>query len=114
MGKGDKARRPRQDGKRIITAIMGKFFMVELLFCRGGGGRSVGLVKICMMLVCSFYAISPIAFLFSQSMVGLACDLRLDSTELCSDTNKWAWFHQYCMAARMAKALQQRTSIPPE
>ena len=54
-------------------------------------------------------------FFFSpQSMAGLACDLMLDSMELCNDATKWAWFYQYCMAARMAKALQQRTRIPSE
>ena len=47
-------------------------------------------------------------------MVGLACDLMLDSMECCADGSKWAWFHQYCMAARMARALQRRTPLPQE
>ena len=49
-----------------------------------------------------------------QAMVGLACDLMLDSMECCTDASKWAWFHQYCMAARMAKALQRRIPLPQE
>lgn len=55
-----------------------------------------------------------IIHVFIQSMVGLACDLMLDSMECCADGTKWAWFNQYCMAARMAKALQRRTVIPQE
>ena len=26
---------------------------------------------------------------------------------------KWHWFKQYCVAARMSKALEQRTNLPP-
>jgi E3 ubiquitin-protein ligase HERC2 len=49
---------------------------------------------------------------FFQSLAGLACDLELDTLECCSDVTKWAWFIQYCSAARMAKSLQNRTRIP--
>ena len=45
-------------------------------------------------------------------MVALACDLEMDTMDCCSDATKWAWFTQYCVAARMAKALQNRTAIP--
>ena len=44
-----------------------------------------------------------------QSLVALACDLKMDEMESCSDTTKWSWFSLYCGAARMAKAIQNRT-----
>lgn len=55
----------------------------------------------------------PLSPHYVQSMVALTCDLELD-TDCCADTTKWAWFTQYCVAARMAKALQNRTPIPPK
>ncbi len=32
--------------------------------------------------------------------------------DCCKDVTKWTWFNQYCLAARMAKSLQNRTPIP--
>ena len=49
---------------------------------------------------------------FFQSLVGLGCDLELDTMELCSDATKWMWFMQYCVAARIAKSIQNRSPIP--
>ena len=51
-------------------------------------------------------------YYFIQSLAALACDLELDTMQCCSDMTKWTWFVQYCMAARMAKALQQRSVAP--
>lgn len=48
---------------------------------------------------------------FFQSMVALASDFELDTFECCADGTKWNWFTQYCMAASMAKALQNRSPI---
>ena len=36
----------------------------------------------------------------------------LDSLPCCSETYKWAWFRRYCMAARVARALVERTELP--
>lgn len=49
---------------------------------------------------------------YIQSMVGLSSDIELDTMDCCKDVTKWTWFNQYCLAARMAKALQNRTPIP--
>ncbi len=46
--------------------------------------------------------------------MALACDLELDTMDCCADATKWAWFTQYCVAARMAKAMQNRTPTPPK
>ncbi len=51
-------------------------------------------------------------FLFAQSVVGLSSDVELDTMDCCKDVTKWTWFNQYCLAARMAKSLQNRTPIP--
>lgn len=45
--------------------------------------------------------------------MALACDLGLDSLVMCLEIHKWTWFRRYCMAARVAKALQNRTALPP-
>ncbi len=47
-----------------------------------------------------------------QSVVGLSSDVELDTMDCCKDVTKWTWFNQYCLAARMAKSLQNRTPIP--
>ncbi|CAI8007319.1 E3 ubiquitin-protein ligase HERC2 [Geodia barretti] len=49
---------------------------------------------------------------FLQSLVLLGCDVELDCMESCSDSTKWTWFAQFCVAARMARAIQNRTPIP--
>lgn len=53
-------------------------------------------------------------FLFSyfQVLVALACDLELDSFLGLADNHKWAWFKRYCHAARVAKALIHRATLP--
>ena len=45
-------------------------------------------------------------------LVALACDLGLDSLPYCLEAHKWAWFRRYCMAARVAQALEKRTPLP--
>ena len=45
-------------------------------------------------------------------LVALACDLGLDSLPTCLEAHKWAWFRRYCTAARVAGALERRTSMP--
>ena len=45
-------------------------------------------------------------------LVALACDLGLDSLPVCIEAHKWAWFRRYCMAARVAKALEARRHLP--
>lgn len=30
----------------------------------------------------------------------------------CSEIRKWLWFHRYCLASRVAKALINRTTLP--
>ncbi|XP_012287916.1 E3 ubiquitin-protein ligase HERC2 [Orussus abietinus] len=49
---------------------------------------------------------------FFKVLVGLACDLELDSMQCCAEIHKWSWFRRYCLAARVAKALINRTSLP--
>ena len=49
---------------------------------------------------------------FFQSLMTLAANLELDTLDCCSDTSKWSWFSQYCMALRTAKSLQHRTPLP--
>lgn len=44
--------------------------------------------------------------------MALACDLGLDALPACLEAHKWAWFRRYCMAARVAKALESRTRLP--
>jgi hypothetical protein len=51
---------------------------------------------------------------FFQSMVALASDFELDTFECCGEGTKWNWFTQYCMAASMAKALQNRAPVKPK
>lgn len=47
-----------------------------------------------------------------QVLVALACDLELDTLPCCAETHKWAWFRRYCMASRVAVALDKRTPLP--
>lgn len=47
-----------------------------------------------------------------QVLVALACDLELDTLPCCAETHKWAWFRRYCMASRVAVALDRRTPLP--
>ena len=63
------------------------------------------LIKVLIVTV----TIVPTVF---QSVVGLSSDLELDTMDCCKDITKWAWFVQYCLAARMAKSLQCRSVIP--
>lgn len=42
----------------------------------------------------------------------MACDLELDKLSCCSEAHKWAWFRRYCMAARVATGIVQRTALP--
>ncbi|KAK7864133.1 hypothetical protein R5R35_007650 [Gryllus longicercus] len=49
---------------------------------------------------------------FFKVLVALACDLGLDSLPCCSENHKWSWFRRYCMAARVASALVNRTALP--
>ncbi|XP_041055229.1 E3 ubiquitin-protein ligase HERC2 isoform X4 [Carcharodon carcharias] len=49
---------------------------------------------------------------FFKVLVALACDLELDTLPCCAETHKWAWFRRYCMALRVAVALDKRTSLP--
>uniref|UniRef100_A0A8C6ITP0 HECT-type E3 ubiquitin transferase n=1 Tax=Melopsittacus undulatus TaxID=13146 RepID=A0A8C6ITP0_MELUD len=49
---------------------------------------------------------------FFKVLVALACDLELDTLPCCAETHKWAWFRRYCMASRVAVALDKRTSLP--
>ncbi|XP_046386640.1 E3 ubiquitin-protein ligase HERC2 isoform X3 [Ischnura elegans] len=49
---------------------------------------------------------------FFKALVALGCDLGLDSLPCCSENHKWAWFRRYCMAARVASALVNRTPLP--
>lgn len=44
--------------------------------------------------------------------MALACDLELDTLPCCAETHKWAWFRRYCMASRVAVALDKRTPLP--
>ena len=47
-----------------------------------------------------------------QVLVALACDLGLDSLPTCLEVHKWSWFRRYCMAARVAKSLENRNPLP--
>ncbi|OXU31335.1 hypothetical protein TSAR_012680, partial [Trichomalopsis sarcophagae] len=49
---------------------------------------------------------------FFKVLVALACDLELDGMPCCSEIHKWSWFRRYCLAARVAKALINRTALP--
>lgn len=49
---------------------------------------------------------------FFKELVALACDLELDRLSCCSEAHKWAWFRRYCMAARVATGIVQRTVLP--
>ncbi|KAJ8681467.1 hypothetical protein QAD02_017254 [Eretmocerus hayati] len=49
---------------------------------------------------------------FFKCLVALACDLQLDEMPCCSEIHKWSWFRRYCLAARVAKALVNRTALP--
>ena len=49
---------------------------------------------------------------FFKELVALACDLGLDSLSCCTETFKWSWFRRYCVAARVATALINRSSLP--
>ncbi|XP_061183765.1 E3 ubiquitin-protein ligase HERC2-like isoform X1 [Saccostrea echinata] len=49
---------------------------------------------------------------FFKVLVALACDLELDKLSCCSEAHKWAWFRRYCMAARVATGIVQRTALP--
>nr|XP_031307020.1 E3 ubiquitin-protein ligase HERC2 isoform X7 [Camelus dromedarius] len=49
---------------------------------------------------------------FFKVLVALACDLELDTLPCCAETHKWAWFRRYCMASRVAVALDRRTLLP--
>ncbi|XP_015113813.1 E3 ubiquitin-protein ligase HERC2 [Diachasma alloeum] len=49
---------------------------------------------------------------FFKVLVGLACDLELDTMPCCSEIHKWSWFKRYCLAARVAKALVNRSALP--
>ncbi|PKU46171.1 e3 ubiquitin-protein ligase herc2 [Limosa lapponica baueri] len=49
---------------------------------------------------------------FFKVLVALACDLELDALPCCAETHKWAWFRRYCMASRVAVALDKRTPLP--
>ncbi|XP_076284957.1 E3 ubiquitin-protein ligase HERC2 isoform X1 [Lasioglossum baleicum] len=45
-------------------------------------------------------------------LVALACDIELDGMYCCSEIHKWSWFRRYCLSARVAKALVNRTPLP--
>ncbi|XP_011304625.1 E3 ubiquitin-protein ligase HERC2 [Fopius arisanus] len=49
---------------------------------------------------------------FFKVLVGLACELELDTMPCCSEIHKWSWFKRYCLAARVAKSLINRTALP--
>ncbi|KAK0097381.1 hypothetical protein PV326_002182 [Microctonus aethiopoides] len=49
---------------------------------------------------------------FFKVLVALACDLELDSMPCCLEIHKWSWFRRYCLAARVAKSLINRTPLP--
>ena len=49
---------------------------------------------------------------FFKELIALGCDLGLDSLPCCKETHKWAWFRRYCVAARVATALINRTPLP--
>lgn len=45
-------------------------------------------------------------------LAALACDLGLDSVLHCAEVHKWVWFRRYCLASRVASALENRTQLP--
>lgn len=49
---------------------------------------------------------------FFKTLVALACDLELETMPCCSEIHKWSWFRRYCLAARVAKSLINRTILP--
>ena len=51
---------------------------------------------------------------FLEVLVGLACDLGLDSYLSLSEpqNQRWSWFHKYCQATRVANSLQERNELP--
>ncbi|KAL3879973.1 hypothetical protein ACJMK2_032247, partial [Sinanodonta woodiana] len=49
---------------------------------------------------------------FFKVLVALACDLGLNNLQCCAEAHKWAWFRRYCMAARVAAAIVQRSVMP--
>lgn len=69
----------------------------------GLGKWSVGCLSECPCVV---------NFWWLQVLVALACDLELDTLPCCAETHKWAWFRRYCMASRVAVALDRRAPLP--
>ncbi|XP_048524463.1 E3 ubiquitin-protein ligase HERC2 [Dendroctonus ponderosae] len=51
---------------------------------------------------------------FFKVLVALACDLEMDQSSGIAEDHKWIWFKRYCNAARVAKSLIQRASLPME
>lgn len=49
---------------------------------------------------------------FFKVLVALACDLGLDSILHSVDVHKWVWFRRYCLASRVASALENRGMLP--
>ncbi|XP_043254504.1 probable E3 ubiquitin-protein ligase HERC2 isoform X2 [Colletes gigas] len=49
---------------------------------------------------------------FFKVLVALACDIELDGMQCCSEIHKWSWFRRYCLSARVAKSLVNRTPLP--
>ncbi|XP_053987984.1 E3 ubiquitin-protein ligase HERC2 isoform X2 [Hylaeus volcanicus] len=49
---------------------------------------------------------------FFKVLVALACDIELDGMQCCSEIYKWSWFRRYCLSARVAKSLVNRTPLP--
>ncbi|XP_078045783.1 E3 ubiquitin-protein ligase HERC2 [Augochlora pura] len=49
---------------------------------------------------------------FFKVLAALACDIELDGMHCCSEIHKWSWFRRYCLSARVAKALVNRTPLP--
>ncbi|KAL1491483.1 hypothetical protein ABEB36_012074 [Hypothenemus hampei] len=49
---------------------------------------------------------------FFKVLAALACDLELDKVPEITENHKWVWFRRYCNAARVAKALIHRTTLP--
>lgn len=60
----------------------------------------------------AFLSAHVVVFWWLQVLVALACDLELDTLPCCAETHKWAWFRRYCMASRVAVALDRRTPLP--
>lgn len=55
----------------------------------------------------------PYHLICFQVLVALACDLGLDTLQCCTEAHKWAWFRRYCVAARVAASIVQRSPSPP-